>query len=241
MSLSLSGTGLLTYTYILLTHIPIYLQYLWTCLPVNLNIHTYSYHLYIHTHLYLPIHTNIHTYTHIYLPIHTSIYLYIHTYFHTYIHTYIHKVFNPNRTSILSDLQSLKYTYTHTYIHTYLHLQSRISALTESNPMLGFRGCRLSVVYPEITEMQTRAIFGSNTHTLFTLPSMYVYVCMCRGCSGLHEGRHHCESADHDSPGVQRPWSVLHSAHHTQRIRTRMRAVLLGIRRPGGCYNTRIL
>lgn len=38
---------------------------------------------------------------------------------------------------------------------------SRISALTESNPMLGFRGCRLSVVYPEITEMQTRAIFGA--------------------------------------------------------------------------------
>ena len=33
--------------------------------------------------------------------------------------------------------------------------------LSEINPMLGFRGCRLSVVYPEITEMQVRAIIGA--------------------------------------------------------------------------------
>ena len=33
--------------------------------------------------------------------------------------------------------------------------------LHEVNPMLGFRGCRLSVVYPEITEMQVRAIIGA--------------------------------------------------------------------------------
>ncbi len=33
--------------------------------------------------------------------------------------------------------------------------------LSEVNPMLGFRGCRLSVVYPEITEMQVRAIVGA--------------------------------------------------------------------------------
>ena len=29
----------------------------------------------------------------------------------------------------------------------------------EENPMLGFRGCRLGITYPEITEMQARAIF----------------------------------------------------------------------------------
>jgi len=34
-----------------------------------------------------------------------------------------------------------------------------IGALRESNPMLGHRGCRLGVTYPEITEMQARAIF----------------------------------------------------------------------------------
>jgi pyruvate,orthophosphate dikinase len=36
---------------------------------------------------------------------------------------------------------------------------SRITALHESNPMLGHRGCRLGIIYPEITEMQSRAIF----------------------------------------------------------------------------------
>ncbi|MGB0682002.1 MAG: pyruvate, phosphate dikinase [Magnetovibrionaceae bacterium] len=34
----------------------------------------------------------------------------------------------------------------------------RAEALKETNPMLGHRGCRLGVTYPEITEMQTRAI-----------------------------------------------------------------------------------
>jgi pyruvate,orthophosphate dikinase len=34
-----------------------------------------------------------------------------------------------------------------------------INQLHEANPMLGFRGCRLGIVYPEITEMQARAIF----------------------------------------------------------------------------------
>ena len=38
-------------------------------------------------------------------------------------------------------------------------LQARVSELHEFNPMLGFRGCRLAIRYPEITEMQARAIF----------------------------------------------------------------------------------
>jgi len=38
-------------------------------------------------------------------------------------------------------------------------VRSRVEALHEFNPMLGFRGCRLGIVYPEITEMQARAIF----------------------------------------------------------------------------------
>jgi pyruvate,orthophosphate dikinase len=37
-------------------------------------------------------------------------------------------------------------------------LKSKIESLAEFNPMLGFRGCRLGVVFPEITEMQARAI-----------------------------------------------------------------------------------
>jgi pyruvate, orthophosphate dikinase len=35
----------------------------------------------------------------------------------------------------------------------------KVHALAEANPMLGHRGCRLGIVYPEITEMQARAIF----------------------------------------------------------------------------------
>ncbi|HEX2910637.1 MAG TPA: pyruvate, phosphate dikinase [Chloroflexia bacterium] len=38
-------------------------------------------------------------------------------------------------------------------------LKGRIESLKEANPMLGFRGCRLGIEYPEITEMQARAIF----------------------------------------------------------------------------------
>jgi pyruvate,orthophosphate dikinase len=38
-------------------------------------------------------------------------------------------------------------------------LLSRVEQLHEINPMLGHRGCRLGVTYPEITEMQARAIF----------------------------------------------------------------------------------
>jgi pyruvate,orthophosphate dikinase len=38
-------------------------------------------------------------------------------------------------------------------------VERRIELLHELNPMLGFRGCRLGIQYPEITEMQARAIF----------------------------------------------------------------------------------
>ncbi len=38
---------------------------------------------------------------------------------------------------------------------------ARVHELHESNPMLGFRGCRLGIIYPEIYEMQVRAIFSA--------------------------------------------------------------------------------
>jgi len=38
-------------------------------------------------------------------------------------------------------------------------LKAKVESLREANPMLGFRGCRLGIEYPEITEMQARAIF----------------------------------------------------------------------------------
>ena len=40
-------------------------------------------------------------------------------------------------------------------------IKQRVDSLHEQNPMLGHRGCRLGITYPEITEMQTRAILGA--------------------------------------------------------------------------------
>jgi pyruvate,orthophosphate dikinase len=45
------------------------------------------------------------------------------------------------------DLEQLEHTY------------DRVRALQETNPMLGTRGCRLGILFPEIPEMQARAIF----------------------------------------------------------------------------------
>ncbi|MCD7809466.1 MAG: pyruvate, phosphate dikinase [Erysipelotrichaceae bacterium] len=41
---------------------------------------------------------------------------------------------------------------------TFEALKARVESLKEFNPMMGHRGCRLSVTYPEIAEMQTRAV-----------------------------------------------------------------------------------
>lgn len=40
-------------------------------------------------------------------------------------------------------------------------IQRRVESLCEHNPMLGHRGCRLGITFPEITAMQTRAILGA--------------------------------------------------------------------------------
>jgi pyruvate,orthophosphate dikinase len=59
------------------------------------------------------------------------------------------------------------------------HILEQIERLEESNPMLGHRGCRLGIMYPEITEMQARAIFtaavqcheeGINVHPEVMIP-----------------------------------------------------------------------
>ena len=45
-------------------------------------------------------------------------------------------------------------------------LENRIRGLEELNPMLGHRGCRLGIAYPEITEMQARAIFEATAELM---------------------------------------------------------------------------
>jgi pyruvate,orthophosphate dikinase len=52
-------------------------------------------------------------------------------------------------------------------------LKARIGSLHELNPMLGHRGCRLGIAYPEITEMQARAIFEATAE--LTLEKINVF------------------------------------------------------------------
>lgn len=54
-------------------------------------------------------------------------------------------------------------------------LKAKIEALQEFNPMLGHRGCRLAITFPEIYEMQTRAIFEA------------VAVCLAEGVAVVPE------------------------------------------------------
>jgi pyruvate,orthophosphate dikinase len=49
---------------------------------------------------------------------------------------------------------------------TYEQLKETIEELHEFNPMMGHRGCRLTVSYPEIAEMQTKAIIGAAIEVL---------------------------------------------------------------------------
>jgi len=60
--------------------------------------------------------------------------------------------FLPNDGEILRDLADKLQ-------QPYEKIAARVAQLHEANPMLGHRGCRLGIVYPEITEMQVRAIF----------------------------------------------------------------------------------
>ena len=74
-------------------------------------------------------------------------------------------------------------------------LNRRILALHENNPMLGHRGVRLGVSYPEITEMQVRAIFEAASELIRdgkkAFPEIMIPVVM-----GRHELRHQKEIVD---------------------------------------------
>lgn len=45
---------------------------------------------------------------------------------------------------------------------TIAHLKDVIASLHEFNPMMGHRGCRLAVSYPEIAQMQTKAVIQAS-------------------------------------------------------------------------------
>jgi pyruvate,orthophosphate dikinase len=69
--------------------------------------------------------------------------------------------FLPNREDLMVELATLKASGSQdkAKIESLEKLLERVKALSEFNPMLGHRGCRLGISYPEITEMQAKAIF----------------------------------------------------------------------------------
>jgi pyruvate,orthophosphate dikinase len=69
------------------------------------------------------------------------------------------------------------------------HTLRRVEELHEINPMLGMRGCRLGIVFPEITEMQARAIFEAAVHVKKTGVEPHVEI-MVPLTTGIEEMRH---------------------------------------------------
>ncbi|MCG7848843.1 MAG: pyruvate, phosphate dikinase [ANME-2 cluster archaeon] len=67
--------------------------------------------------------------------------------------------FLPNHDELLEKYMQLKTSGDTDKLHEVQKLMKRVESLHEFNPMLGHRGCRLGITYPEIYEMQVRAIF----------------------------------------------------------------------------------
>lgn len=68
--------------------------------------------------------------------------------------------FLPKHEELLVELTTLKATKgDEKKIKEIQDLLHKVESLREVNPMLGLRGCRLGITYPEVSEMQTRAIF----------------------------------------------------------------------------------
>lgn len=77
--------------------------------------------------------------------------------------------FLPNKHELMEELTDMKFKARHASpkemdfmldeIADKRKLLRRVEILSEANPMLGLRGCRLGIIVPEVTKMQTRAIF----------------------------------------------------------------------------------
>ena len=70
--------------------------------------------------------------------------------------------FLPDKQEVLKEIEELKTSGAwEDDIRAKEKILSRLDELAEFNPMMGHRGCRLGITYPEITEMQARAIFSA--------------------------------------------------------------------------------
>ena len=66
--------------------------------------------------------------------------------------------FLPSREKLIEEIFELRHAGEKDELKEKEILLNKVNELHESNPMLGFRGCRLGIVYPEIIEMQVKAI-----------------------------------------------------------------------------------
>jgi pyruvate,orthophosphate dikinase len=62
-------------------------------------------------------------------------------------------------------------------------LEARADSLKESNPMMGHRGVRLGITYPEVTEMQVRAIFEASAELIKERKKVYPEIMIPVVCS----------------------------------------------------------
>jgi len=86
-------------------------------------------------------------------------------------------------------------------------LQRTVQALQEFNPMLGERGCRLAITFPEITEMQVRAIFEAACAMVREKKKVFPEV-MVPLVSTVHEFRHQRTIIDRVAAEVMREAGV---------------------------------
>ena len=96
-------------------------------------------------------------------------------------------------------------------------LLHRVEELHEFNPMLGHRGCRLGITYPEITEMQARAIFEAAVQVakkgIKVLPE--VMIPLVGSAKGTGASERHRGSGSQGSAGCgQDGRSALYGRHH---------------------------
>ncbi|MFQ5847370.1 MAG: pyruvate, phosphate dikinase [Candidatus Methylomirabilales bacterium] len=86
-------------------------------------------------------------------------------------------------------------------------LMRKLELLQESNPMLGHRGCRLAITYPEITEMQARAIFEASCQMVRERKKVHPEV-MVPLVGTVEEFRHQRAIVDRVAAEVMREFGV---------------------------------
>ncbi|MCX6640885.1 MAG: pyruvate, phosphate dikinase [bacterium] len=94
---------------------------------------------------------------------------------------------------------------------TAAELSKRAEALHESNPMMGHRGVRLGVTYPEITEMQVRAIFESTVELTKTGKKIFPEIMVPVVCT--------VEELDHQKVIVDRVYQEVCSKYKVKAIK----------------------